>query len=119
MIRNGMGSLPISVHPGTKNKLLVRGHRFESHDSLGSESSPIPCSLLGAFTFLPTECFGNLTFHYRPAVWHATIATLVKRSFDTFNAQQGHGREKHWHKYLGTDQVGGVGTLCVVFTAEA
>ena len=23
MIRNGMGSLPTSVHPGTKNKVLV------------------------------------------------------------------------------------------------
>ena len=96
-----------------------RGHRFESHNSLGSESSPARCSPLGAFPLLPTECFDNLTFHYRPAVWHATIATLVKRSLDTLNAQQGHGREKHWHKNLGTEQVGGVGTLCVIFTAEA
>ena len=92
-----------------------RGHRFESHNSLGSESSP--ARLL--FALLPTEYFGNLTFHYQPAVWHATIATLVKRSLDTLNAQQGHGREKHWHKNLGTEQVGGVGTLCVIFTAEA
>ena len=95
-----------------------RGHRFEIH-SLGSESSPARCSPLGAFALLPTECFDNLTFHYRPAVWHATIATLVKRSLDTLNAQQGHGREKHWHKIMGTEQVGGVGTLCVIFTAEA
>ena len=75
-----------------------RGHRFESHNSLGSESSPARCSPFGAFPLLPTECFENLTFHYRPAVWHATIATLVKRSRDTLNAQQGNGREKHWHK---------------------
>ena len=95
-----------------------RGHRFESHNSLGSESSPVRCSPFGAFPLLPTECFENLTFHYRPAVWHATIATLVKRSRDTLNAQQGNGREKHWHKHLGTEQVGGVGTLCVIFTAE-
>ena len=95
-----------------------RGHRFESHNSLGSESSPARCSLFGAFPLLLTECFENLTFHYRPAVWHATIATLVKRSRDTLNAQQGNGREKHWHKNLGTEQVGGVGTLCVIFTAE-
>ena len=96
-----------------------RGHRFESHNSLGSESSPARCSPFGAFPLLPTECFENLTFHYLPAVWHATIATLVKRSRDTLNAQlQGNGREKHWHKNLGTEQVGGVGTLCVIFTAE-
>ena len=54
-----------------------RGHRFESHNSLGSESSPARCSPFGAFPLLPTECFENLTFHYRPAVWHATIATLT------------------------------------------
>ena len=119
MIRNGMGSLPISVHPGTKNKTTGRGHRFESHNSLGTESSPARYSPLGAFALLPTECFDNLMFHYRPADWHATIVTLVKRSLDTLNAQQGHGREKHWHKNLGTEQVGGVGTLCVICTAEA
>ena len=95
-----------------------RGHRFESHNSLRSESSPARCSPFGAFPLLPTECFENLMFHYRPAVWHATIATLAKRSRDTLNAQQGNGREKHWHKNLGTEQVGGVGTLCVIFTAE-
>ena len=54
-----------------------RDHWFESHNSLGSESPPARCSPLGAFALLPTERFDNLTFHYRPAVWHATIATLV------------------------------------------
>ena len=93
--------------PWHQKQTTGRGHRFESHNPLG------------AFPLLPTECFDKLTFHYRPAVWHATIATLVKRSRDTLNAQQGNGREKHWHKNLGTEQVGGVGTLCVIFTAEA
>ena len=42
-----------------------------------------------------------------------------EKSLDTLNAQQGHGREKHWHRNLGIEQVGGVGILCVIFTAEA
>ena len=109
MIRNGMGNLPISVHPGTKNKLLVEavGLKVTTH----WESNPLPHDVVLWAHFL--------FFHYRPAVWHATIATLVKSSLDTLNVQQRHGREKHWHKNLGTEQVGGVGTLCVIFTAEA
>ena len=33
--------------------------------------------------------------------------------------RRGRGREKHWHKNLGTKQGSGVGTLCVIFTPEA
>ena len=43
MIRNGMGTLPISVHPGTKNKLLV--------DAIGLK-------VTGALSFL-NESFPN------------------------------------------------------------
>ena len=95
-----------------------RRHRFESHNSLGSESSLARRSPLCAFA-LQNEYFGDLTFHYRPAVWRVTVTTLMKRSIYTLYAQQGHDREKHWHKNLGAGQQGGVGTLCVIFTAEA
>ena len=40
MIRNGMGSLPISVHPDTKNKLLVEGIGLNLTTHL--EANPLP-----------------------------------------------------------------------------
>ena len=57
-----------------------RRHRFESHNSLGSESSLARRSPLCAFA-LQNEYFGDLTFHYRPAVWRVTVTTLMKGPF--------------------------------------
>ena len=50
MIRNGMGRLPIGVHPGTKNKLLVEaiGLNLTTH----WEANPLPHDVVLSAHFL-------------------------------------------------------------------